>query len=405
MTAGELPDPAPAGLTPDGLRLLEFARGSHQPGGFAWLDERGRPTPGAARPTWVAARMTYVFALAAQLGVRGAADEAEHGVRALAGPHRDAEHGGWFDTLRPDGASPEDPAKRAYPHAFVALAAASAAAAGIPGARALLDEAVSVLDAHFLDADGRVVEAYDRTFAETECYRGANASMHMVESLLVLGDVLDDPRRHRTALGIAEHLIHDVARHHDYLLPEHFSSGWVPDLGYNAEHRADPFRPYGCTPGHLLEWSRLLLQLEAALPQAPAWLSEDARRLFETAVRVGWQVDGRPGFVYTVDWDGTPVVTSRMHWVVAEGIAAAAAMQRSTGEDRYVQWIDTWWGYARSHLIDPDHGSWHHELDDHNRPASTVWTGKPDVYHAFQATLLPQLPLAPSAPVALARVD
>jgi mannose/cellobiose epimerase-like protein (N-acyl-D-glucosamine 2-epimerase family) len=192
-----------------------------------------------------------------------------------------------------------------------------------------------------------------------------------------------------------------VARGHGYLLPEHYSSDWEPMLDYNRERPDDPFRPFGCTPGHLLEWSRLLLQLEATLPDAPAWLAEDARQLFDTAVRVGWGVDGAPGFVYTVDWEGAPVVRTRMHWVVAEAIGAAAAMHRRTGEQELLRWSDTWWAYAHEYLVDRAHGSWHHELDPANLPSATVWQGKPDVYHAFQATLLPQLPLAPSAPVAL----
>ena len=35
-----------------------------------------------------------------------------------------------------------------------------------------------------------------------------------------------------------------------------------------------------------------------------------------------------------------------------------------------------------------------------NRPQATVWPGKPDLYHAFQATLLPGAPLAPGLAVA-----
>jgi mannose/cellobiose epimerase-like protein (N-acyl-D-glucosamine 2-epimerase family) len=44
-------------------------------------------------------------------------------------------------------------------------------------------------------------------------------------------------------------------------------------------------------------------------------------------------------------------------------------------------------------VIDRKLGSWHHELDRHNRPAATVWKGKPDAYHAVQATLLPRIPV------------
>ena len=50
---------------------------------------------------------------------------------------------------------------------------------------------------------------------------------------------------------------------------------------------------------------------------------------------------------------------------------------------------------------DRKRGSWHHELGPDNKPAESVWSGKPDVYHAFQATILPQLPLAPALAVAL----
>ncbi|EEH65220.1 hypothetical protein HMPREF0058_1920, partial [Actinomyces urogenitalis DSM 15434] len=40
--------------------------------------------------------------------------------------------------------------------------------------------------------------------------------------------------------------------------------------------------------------------------------------------RDGWRVDGGPGFVYTTDFAGEPVVHERMHWVVCEGVSAAA---------------------------------------------------------------------------------
>jgi mannose/cellobiose epimerase-like protein (N-acyl-D-glucosamine 2-epimerase family) len=172
-------------------------------------------------------------------------------------------------------------------------------------------------------------------------------------------------------------------------------------LEYNAEARDDPFRPYGSTIGHWLEWCRLLLHVEASLSDPPAWLFDDARTLFDSAVRVGWAVDGAEGFVYTVDWTDSPVVRERMHWVVAEAIAAAAALRRRSGQPVYEQWYRTCWDHAAALFIDRRGGSWHHELDPDDRPAELVWSGKPDVYHAYQATLLPQLPLAPALAVAL----
>lgn len=388
-------------LTAEGERLVDFARGARlEPFGFGWLDGAGSPDPDEPLHTWINARMTYVFSLAHQLGSVGAAELAAHGVATLRRPLHDRESGGWFNAVARDG-TPVDDRKQAYQHAFVALAAGTATAAGIPGAPELLDQAAETLRARFLDTDGRAIEGYDRGFATREDYAGANASMHLVEALLVLGDVAGEERWHRVALGIAEHLIHTVARGHGYLLPEHFSPDWRPLLDYHRDRPADPFRPYGATPGHLLEWSRLLLHLEASLAAPPPWLLADAVALFDTAVRVGWSVDGAPGFVYTVDWEGRPVVRTRMHWVLAEAIAAAGALERRTGEERYASWRRTWWEYAERHLLDHEHGSWHHELDPGNRPAATVWHGKPDVYHAFGAVLLPQLDLAPCAAVQL----
>jgi mannose/cellobiose epimerase-like protein (N-acyl-D-glucosamine 2-epimerase family) len=120
-------------------------------------------------------------------------------------------------------------------------------------------------------------------------------------------------------------------------------------------------------------------------------------------VREGWHVDGRAGFVYTVDWDGKPIVRARMHWVIAEAVAAAAALREATGDRSYDDWYRTWWAYADTHFLDRTRGSWHHELDADNRPSATVWSGKPDAYHAVQATLLPRLPAAPSVAEALRR--
>jgi sulfoquinovose isomerase len=92
-----------------------------------------------------------------------------------------------------------------------------------------------------------------------------------------------------------------------------------------------------------------------------------------------------------------------MHWVLAEALGAAVALERATGDQRWAGWFDIWWQYAQKHLIDTVQGSWHHELDPQNRPSSVTWVGKPDVYHAFQATLLPRLPLSPAFAVALSR--
>ncbi len=116
-------------------------------------------------------------------------------------------------------------------------------------------------------------------------------------------------------------------------------------------------------------------------------------------MEVGWAPDGKSGFVYTLDWQDRPVVASRLHWVLTEAIGAAAVLVQRTGDPEYERWYRTFWNEAATRFIDRDRGSWVHELPVGDTPP--VWSGKPDVYHAYQATLLPQLPLAPVLAAAL----
>ncbi len=391
-------------LAAEGLRLLDFAQAAKLTEGFGHLDERGW-LPDAPAQTLITARMTHSFALATIQGLPGHAPLVDHGLAALAGCLRDAEQGGWYAVAH---AADGDTGKAAYLHAFVALAASSAVVAGRPGAQALLDQAIEVIDARFWsEEEGAMLESFDRIWSREEAYRGANSNMHSVEAFLALADVTHDPRWLERALRIAERVIHHHAVPNQHRVIEHFHADWSADLAYNQARPADPFRPYGSTPGHAFEWARLLLHLEAALLDAvrpaPTWLAAAARGLFEQACRTAWNVDGQTGLVYTLDWNDSPVVRQRMHWVTAEAIAASAALLRRTGEHAYEHWYRCFWEFAAAHLLDREHGSWHHELDEHNRPGAKVWAGKPDLYHALQAVLLPRLPLAPSLASALAR--
>ena len=389
-------------LEAEGDRLLSFSAAARHPaGGFAWLDVAGRPMLDRPVELWISCRMTHVFALGHLLGRPGCGPLVDHGLAALAGRFRDAEHGGWYGAVDASGPAKRD--KEAYQHAFVVLAAASATSAGRPGAPALLDEALGVLLGRFWDDEhGMVVDVWDETFSDLDPYRGVNANMHTVEALLAAYDALGDrdlvgPDLLERALRIMTRVVHDLGPAHRWRLPEHFDTAWQPLLDYNRDTPADPFRPYGATVGHWLEWARLALHLRAALgSSAPEWLLSHAESLFEASVHEGWAVDGADGFVYTVDWEGRPVVRERMHWVAAEATATAAALHTATGSPEYARWYETFWDHIGEVFLDHDLGSWRHELDPSNRPSGVTWNGKPDTYHALQATLVPRLPLAPT---------
>ncbi|HSF35161.1 MAG TPA: AGE family epimerase/isomerase [Nocardioides sp.] len=394
--------PDDAWLDAECRRLLEFGRRVvHPRGGAAWLDDDGAPDLSRPVHTWITSRTVHVYGLGSLLGVEGAASIASGALDGLRGALRDDEHGGWFGSVGPDGRP--DTTKSCYAHAFVMLAGSTAVVAGLPGADDLLAEATQVFEEHFWDDDlGRVLDEWNRGWTTPAPYRGLNSTMHSLEAMLAVGDVIGDDVWHRRAARLAG-LVLELAPSHHGRLPEHFGPDWSVDLDLNRDRPDDPFKPYGATVGHALEWSRLLLHLEATLGDAaPAGLLDTSRLLFDRSVADGWYADGAPGFVYTTDWEGRPVVRERMHWVTAEAIAAAAALHRRTDEEVYARHYAEWWAYAREHLLDRGRGSWHHELDASNRPQASVWPGKPDLYHAVQATLLPRMPLAPGLARAVA---
>ena len=387
-------------------RQLQFGRGfAHPEGGAGWLGDDGALD--LTRPcfTYVTARMLHVYSLGSLAGVPGCGPLADAALAGLAGRLHDDEHGGWFGSVGP-GAE-RDETKQAYTHAFVLLAASSARVAGRPGAQALFDEAARVLEEHFLTEAGLYADRYDRGWTSLDPYRGVNANMHGVEACLAAYDASGERSFLDRALRITTTVVDDWARAHDWRVPEHFDEAWQALPDHHRDEPDHPFEPYGVTIGHGLEWSRLVVQVRAALSDgpgedAPGWMLPAAEGLFARAVTDGWDVDGAEGFVYTTDWDGSPVVRERMHWVVAEGICAAASLGEATGDPAYDAHYRRWWDHAETLWIDPDNGSWRHQRGPDLAPNDTVWAGRPDLYHSLHAVLLPRLPQAPGAALALA---
>ncbi|SKC42864.1 AGE family epimerase/isomerase [Krasilnikoviella flava] len=375
------------------VSLLDFARPSLDADGAAgWLDDEGTVDPTQPAHLWITCRMTHTFGLGHLLGVEDAGALLERGIGGLSRALADAEHGGWLASRGP-GAD-LDGLKQAYGHAFVVLAGSTGTVARTPGAITLLEAALSVLDERFWEADRQLhLDERSRDWDTVDPYRGVNANMHSVEALLAAHDATGERRWLDRAATVADRVI-EWASGNGWRIPEHFDTSWQPQLEYNADRPHDPFKPYGATPGHGLEWARLLLQVDVAAGTAGR-RTDAARQLFERAVADGW--DGpQGGFVYTTDWSGKPVEARRFHWVAAEAAAAADVLHRTTGEARFGELADQWWGWIDVHLVDHDRGSWFHELDADNVPSGRTWIGKPDVYHAAQAVILPDLPLTGS---------
>lgn len=245
------------------LGLLRFGRGVMTPGGGAsWLDDHGRPDPSHGVQTWITCRMAHVYSLGTMLGFPGAERIVDNMVQGLLGRLHGDENGGWYPslTLRPDGTVDHGTVKECYAHAFVMLAASSAWLAGRPGAEELLEKAVDTYDTYFWDEQaGLAVDTLDTPLRTVDPYRGINANMHSTEAFLAIADATGDERFRRRAGRVITHVV-DWARANNWRIPEHFDQDWNPRLDYNADRKDDQFKPYGATPGHGIEWSRLITQ-------------------------------------------------------------------------------------------------------------------------------------------------
>ena len=216
--------------------------------------------------------------------------------------------------------------------------------------------------------------------------------MHTVEAFLAAGDVIGDKKYHIRAGRIIDHVI-GWAEDNNWRIPEHFTKEWVADLDCNRDRPDDPFKPYGATPGHGIEWARLITQWTLAncgeeKEKLEKYL-QAAEKLYTTAIKDGWNADGAPGIVYTTDWNGKPVVHDRMHWTLAEAINTSAVLYQVTGKEKYAKDYAAFMKYLDEVVMDHENGSWFHQLDEQNHLKGTVWPGKSDLYHALQSTLIP----------------
>jgi mannose/cellobiose epimerase-like protein (N-acyl-D-glucosamine 2-epimerase family) len=362
-------------------------------GGFYHLDDAGGPLEPAnpLRQIHSTTRMVHCFAIGHLLGRPGCDAIIDHGMTYLWNSHRDTQHGGYLWSLDNDG--PQDDTKQAYGHAFVLLAASSAKVVGHPLADALLADISQVIDERFWEEQhGAVREEFSRDWSPLSTYRGQNSNMHLTEALMAAFEATGE----RVYLDRAERIASLIIGRHSaslgYRVAEHFNEDWSLDKEYRG---SDMFRPYGTTPGHWLEWARLLLQLWSLGGQRHAWMPDAASELFRQSIELGWDRQ-RGGFFYALDWNDQPRRPEKLWWPCAEAIGAAAFLIEHRPSDFHEQWYRQAWSFAQGHLIDHIHGGWRPELTEDLAPASTVFAGKPDLYHALQACLIPLFPATAS---------
>jgi sulfoquinovose isomerase len=312
-------------------------------------------------------------------------------MRYLWESHRDAKHGGYFWQVNDDGAA--DSSKQGYGHAFVLLAASSAKIAGHPLADQMLADITDVLETKFWEPkNGAIAEEFQRNWSLIDggSYRGQNSNMHLTEALMAAFEATGEKAFLDRAESIANLVICRCAGSVGFRVAEHFDPDWVIDKNYY--HPDEMFRPAGTTPGHWLEWSRLVLQLWTLGGQRHDWMPEAAKALFVKSVSLGWDKK-KGGFFYTLDWADTPAKTNKLWWPMCEAVGAAHFLSEHLPSDSFYE--DSYrliLGTIAHRFIDHTNGGWHEELTEDMTPAHMLFPGKGDIYHALQACLIPLFP-------------
>jgi mannose/cellobiose epimerase-like protein (N-acyl-D-glucosamine 2-epimerase family) len=328
--------------------------------------------------------MIYSFALARDLGVAGADKVIDHGMDFLWSRHRDSQYGGYFWGVDDRGAP--EPVKQAYGHAFVLLAASAAKRASHPDADRLLADITDVIKTKFWEpAVGATTEDYSPDWRALDAYRGQNSNMHLTEALMAAFQATGTTMYLEMAESIAQLIVHKHAQAADWRVPEHFDGQWQVDFNYGGNPM---FRPAGTTPGHALEWSRLLVELYILGQRRHSWMVPAAEALFVKACNLGWN-ETHGGFYYTLDWNNRPLQTACLWWPCAEAIAAAHVLQSVSDNPTFEIWYRRVWKFVITHLIDKSQGGWFPEVDAAHQPVDNIFVGKPDIYHAIQACLIP----------------
>lgn len=372
--------------------LLDFGHRFPSPQGSSYyLGDDGTPWKERNRETWITCRMAHVYSIGVLLGHQGSGELVDAALKGLTGELHDRRNGGWYPGVTAEGAFLPD--KQCYAHAFVILAASSAMLAGRKGAERLLEEALDLFELRFWnEEEGLACDTWNTEFTVLDDYRGLNANMHTVEAFLAAADAAGREQYRSWAGRIIGHVI-GWASANAWRIPEHFTKEWEPMLEYNKECPADPFKPYGATPGHGIEWARLITQWALSVygddQEKLGIYVEAAGKLYRRAVRDAWRADGARGIVYTTDWEGKPVIHDRMHWTLAEAVNTSAVLYRVTADTEYAQDYAQFMQYLDEQVLDHVNGSWFHQMNEKGEVTGSVWPGKSDLYHAFQAMLIP----------------
>ena len=332
------------------LPLWWTAGADHDRGGFfELLDERGRAVR-VARRVRVQARQIYVYGAAGSAGWPGPWKAAvRHGLDYLLEAYRRPD--GLYCTLVGDEGGQMDERAFLYDQAFVLMALATAAGAGIETPRCT-KEAMELMDI--------LVHRFARPrggFYEEEI-RGSrvqsNPHMHLLEASLAWAAVETNNGWQDLAAQIVGVCLGQFVDGESGVLREFFDDSGTPSEGFPGRI---------VEPGHQFEWAWLLARWAAL--QGDRRSAEAAIRLFDVGERCG--VDPLRGVaIDTLLDDMSPYSRQARLWPQTERLKAALILARmaadSTGRSEYES-IALSAAEGLSHYLHTEvHGLWHDKM-------------------------------------------
>jgi mannose/cellobiose epimerase-like protein (N-acyl-D-glucosamine 2-epimerase family) len=312
------------------------------------------------KPLVGTARFIYIFSMGTMLGgPRHWKAMAEHGLRFLEEVFHDHIYGGYY--WQAEKRKLTDTGKYAYGQAFVLLALATAAKAGIGKTRPLIDELVQTLEKHLWDdAHQLYLDAASREWSATDPYRGQNANMHLCEAMIVAFEATGERSFLHRARALAHSVTVTLAGQTGGLVWEQYDHEWQPDWRQHAEYQNNEFRPFGFVLGHSIEWSKLLMKLHEYIREP--WLVDRAAFLYRTA----WKAAADPiygGLYFSVAPDGRILDHYKYYWVMAEALGASARLAGGAPDAVfYLKHYRELFAYCWAHFIDHRYGAWYPKL-------------------------------------------
>lgn len=307
---------------------------------FEALDAQHQPLPPQRYRAMACARQLFLFSsLIGHSAVPEAGERAAALFRSLQRHFHDAEHGGWFYSIDPQGA-PLDRRKDLYTHAFIVFACAHYwGKVREPLVESVLNAALTVIAERFADGDGLYESVLAEDWSSLDAGPLQNPLMHLAEAFLATLEVREDA----DTLAALDALAQGMQRRFVDV-----------ELGVMLEKPLEAGDNWS-EPGHQFEWF-YLLEASAHLRGTP--LHGSLTTAFAHAQAQG--VDKETGAVAAMlEVDGSVKDGTQRIWAQAEYLRALTL--RPGNEDLLARQLDA----LQQRFLHP--GGWNECLDSQGR--------------------------------------